>query len=163
MAQRAAVLVEHVVLGAHVQALAGLEAEDRRCTVERSPRVAGHTVRMRQAFVHHAELELAADEDTAAPGAAVTVELCGHWEHEPPCPVAAHHTAAERDGELVRLRVLFATEPDREAEVRGRIERALRTAWPVRRAWTGEVTGPDIEHGRRIAQPGEPGTISPNS
>ena len=28
------------------------------------------------------------DADVRAPGAAVTVVLCGHWDHEPPCPLA---------------------------------------------------------------------------
>ena len=38
--------------------------------------------------------------DVRAPGAAVTVALCGHWEHEP-CPLAPHHVSAhENDGEL---------------------------------------------------------------
>ena len=30
------------------------------------------------------------DADVQAPGAAVTVALCGHWEHEPPGPLAPH-------------------------------------------------------------------------
>jgi hypothetical protein len=106
---------------------------------------------MREAFVNSAELEIPADADTASPGAAITVELCGHWEHPPPCPVAPHHIATDRDGDLVRLRVLFVTEPEREAEIRARIEQALGTAWTLRRAWADEVTGPDVEHGRRIA------------
>ena len=36
-----------------------------------------------------------APADDGAPGAAVTVALCGHWEHPPPCPLAPHHTRAE--------------------------------------------------------------------
>ena len=36
-----------------------------------------------------AELLLADDTDPAAPGAAVTVALCGHWEHEGSLSVAA--------------------------------------------------------------------------
>jgi len=63
--------------------------------------------------------------DVRAPGGAITVALCGHWEHEPPCPLAPHSTGAQRSGDQVRLRVLFATEPSAEAEVRGRIEAAL--------------------------------------
>ena len=44
------------------------------------------------AFVHEAFLSMAPGNDIAAPGAAITVELCGRWEHEPPCPLAPHHT-----------------------------------------------------------------------
>ncbi len=66
-----------------------------------------------------------AQGDTRAPGAAITVALCGHWEHEPPCPIAPHNTTAERvDGE-VHLRMLFVVEPAREDEVRDRIRAAL--------------------------------------
>jgi len=32
-----------------------------------------------------AEVRLDSGTDPAAVGAAVTVELCGHWEHEGPC------------------------------------------------------------------------------
>jgi hypothetical protein len=45
------------------------------------------------------------DADMRAPGAAVTVALCGHWDHEPPCPLAPHHVRVdEDDGELRVLR-----------------------------------------------------------
>jgi hypothetical protein len=80
---------------------------------------------MRQAFVHDAVVTMDPDGDTRAPGAAITVALCGHWEHEPPCPLAPHHTDAHRSGDRVRLRVLFAAEPAAEAQVRSRIEAAL--------------------------------------
>ncbi len=59
---------------------------------------------MRQVFAHEAELFMAPDGDIQAPGAAVTVGLCGHWDHEPPCPLAPHHTEANRLGGVVHLR-----------------------------------------------------------
>ncbi|HEX8093261.1 hypothetical protein [Jatrophihabitans sp.] len=89
---------------------------------------------MRQAFAHDAELAMPDTAADGAPGAAITVALCGHWEHQPPCPLAPHHTRADRDGDTVRLRILFATEPERVEEVRRRIEQALRA---------GEVPVPD--------------------
>lgn len=89
---------------------------------------------MRTAFAQDAVLVVEADGDVRAPGAAVTVALCGHWEHQPPCPLAAHHTFAERFGAEVRLRVLFAAEPSDEAEVRARIQSALDE---------GRLDGPD--------------------
>ncbi|MFG2054453.1 hypothetical protein ACGFI9_10495 [Micromonospora sp. NPDC048930] len=89
---------------------------------------------MRQGYAHRAVLGMTPDADDRAPGAAVTVALCGHWEHEPPCPVAAHHTGVERVGDEVRLRILFATEPHLEQRVRRDIDRALAR---------GELAGPD--------------------
>ena len=77
---------------------------------------------MRQAFAHQALIELAGDEQ--APGAAVTVALCGHWEHEPPCPVPHRSDVARSDDGLV-VRVLFACEPVDEGGVRASVEQAL--------------------------------------
>lgn len=85
---------------------------------------------MRQAFAHEAVLVMEPGADEAAPGAAVTVALCGHWDHEPPCPLSPHRVHVERaDGEL-HVRVLFAAEPEAEGEVRRRIELALSGRWP---------------------------------
>lgn len=89
---------------------------------------------MRRAYVHEAVLVMQPDADLRAPGAAITAALCGHWEHEPPCPLAAHHTRAERVGVRVLLRTLFATEPATEHVVRGRIDLALAA---------GRMQGPD--------------------
>ncbi|MET9735752.1 hypothetical protein ABZZ79_35545 [Streptomyces sp. NPDC006458] len=118
---------------------------------------------MRQAFVHDAVVLMAEDDDVRAPGAAVTVALCGHWEHEPPCPLAPHHTTAERDGDEVRLRILFAADPAAEAEVRRRIEEALSrarldgpdgvtTRWEFRGARPGLVRDEEAEHARRLLE-----------
>ncbi|MEH1056679.1 hypothetical protein V6U89_15875 [Micromonospora sp. CPCC 206171] len=105
---------------------------------------------MRQGFAHQAVLDMAPDADPGAPGAAITTVLCGHWEHEPPCPVASHHTRAERSGGEVRLHILFATEPHREERVRQDIDRALAR---------GELRGPDGGTTRwrlRLSGPSEP-------
>ena len=104
---------------------------------------------MRQPFAHDAVITLAPDADIAAPGGAVTAELCGHWEHPPPCPLAPHHTAAQRRGAQVHLRILFATEPEREAEVRARIGRALAT-WEVRSSAAGAVRQEEQAHAGRL-------------
>jgi hypothetical protein len=68
---------------------------------------------------------------TDGPGAAVTVALCGHRDHKPPCPLAPHRVDASRAGGEVRVRVLFATEPDNEPEVRRRIEQTLSGQVPL--------------------------------
>ncbi|GAB7110247.1 hypothetical protein JCM4814A_85620 [Streptomyces phaeofaciens JCM 4814] len=96
-----------------------------------------------------------------APGAAVTVALCGRGEHEPPCPLAPHHTTAERSGDDVCLRVLFVADPADEAEVRGRIEAALSRArldgpdgvtthWRPRRARPGLARQDETAHAERL-------------
>ncbi len=79
----------------------------------------------REPFAHDAVLVMDPAQDDRAPGGAITVALCGSWEHEPPCPLAPHHTRAERDGEEVRLRILFAADPDDEQRVRATIDDAL--------------------------------------
>ena len=128
---------------------------------------------MRKAFAHDAVVTMGAEGDVRAPGAAITVALCGHWEHEPPCPLAPHHTEARRSedqdsgaqdsGAQVQLRVLFAAEPAAEAEVRGRIEAALAepgltgpdgvaTRWQLRSAQPGLLRADEAAHAERLIQ-----------
>ena len=107
----------------------------------------------RRAFAHDAVVAMNADADPAAPGGAITTALCGHWEHEPPCPLAPHHTAARRDGRNdVVLRILFATEPDREREVRMLINQALGAQWEVRRSGAGVVQPAERAHADRLVR-----------
>jgi hypothetical protein len=108
---------------------------------------------MRQAFVQEAVLLMEPYADVRAPGAAVTVALCGHWDHEPPCPLAPHHVSANEDNGELRVRILFAAEPDREGEVRHLIEKALSgqlkfpdgftTPWQLRSSWPSELSAED--------------------
>jgi len=88
----------------------------------------------RRAFAHAAVLALQPGADRRAPGGAVTLALCGSWEHEPPCPLAPHHTAVEGPDDALDVRVVFAVHADAEDEVRRRIDGALAG---------GEITGPD--------------------
>jgi hypothetical protein len=80
---------------------------------------------MRKAFAHDAVLRSEPGLDHRAPGGAVTLALCGSLDHEPPCPLAAHHTTVEADGPLLRVRILFATEDADEERVRGLVDGAL--------------------------------------
>jgi hypothetical protein len=116
---------------------------------------------MRQAYAHDAVVIMSPDGDVRAPGGAITVELCGRIDHEPPCPVAAHHTHAERAGDQVRLRILFATEPDRSGDVRLRIDRALgagtfvgpdgtMTTWQLRDSRPATVARAEQDHATRL-------------
>ncbi|GAA0803288.1 hypothetical protein [Spirilliplanes yamanashiensis] len=106
---------------------------------------------MRTAFAHDAVLSFAADGDEREPGAVVTAALCGRVEHEPPCPLAAHHTAAARDGDAVRLRILFACAPADEPEVRRRIGTALSARWPVLSSGASPVRPEESAHAARLA------------
>jgi hypothetical protein len=101
----------------------------------------------RQAYVHEAVLALDENEDPRRPGAVVTVELCGHWEHEGPCRWPHHTSATSADDELV-VRTTLACEPSEREEVVGRVASALRSAdgWRVLRA--AEVSPTDDERAR---------------
>jgi len=117
---------------------------------------------MRRPFAHEAVLSMEGDGDLRAPGAAITVALCGHWEHEPPCPLAPHHTAAQRVDADVHVRTLFAVEPAREGEVRERIRAALaggrlvdgegrQSRWSLRSSGPAPVRPREAAHARRLA------------
>ena len=91
----------------------------------------------------------------------MTTALCGHWEHEPPCPLAPHHTNARRSERHVVLRILFAAEPDRVDDVRSRIDAALgsghlrgpdgvTTHWALIRSGPGVVRPEERAHAGRL-------------
>ena len=117
---------------------------------------------MRESFAHDARAVLTSDEpDERALGAAVTRALCGTWEHDGPCPLAAHHTGTLRDGDDVTLRILFAAEPREEPRVRSLIHGALAggvlegsdgvtTRWRLVAAGPGVVRADEREHAGRL-------------
>jgi hypothetical protein len=117
---------------------------------------------VRQAFVHDAVLVLEPEAGQETPGASVTVALCGHWDHEPPCPLAPHHVRTEHVGDELHVRVLFAAEPEDETEVRRRIELALSgqwrfpdgftTPWHLRRSRPGQVSPQEQLHAERLVR-----------
>jgi hypothetical protein len=79
---------------------------------------------MKQPFVHRAEIILDVDADSAAPGGAVTIALCGSWDHAGACrwPHYSQATWGEGRGEL---RVVFVADAGEEAAVRNLIDKAL--------------------------------------
>lgn len=83
-------------------------------------------------FELEAEVVLRAGADPAAVGAAVTVAVCGHWDHEGPCRWP-HHSEIDAEREPARFRTVFAADQAEAPEVRERIEAALRgdPAWRV--------------------------------
>jgi hypothetical protein len=108
----------------------------------------------RTPFAHDAVVAMDPTEDDRAPGAAVTVALCGSWDHEPPCPLAPHFTGAERAGEEVRLRILFAAEPDDEPRVRALIDGALADGegWRLVSAGASAVQPAEADHAARLVR-----------
>lgn len=108
----------------------------------------------RTGYAHDAVVILDPGGDPRAPGGAITVALCGHWDHEPPCPLAPHHTdATPEDDGAVRIRVLFAAEPDDEERVRALIGEALSS---------GRLTGPDGRVTRWMVKSSAAGTLRPD-
>ncbi|GAA1199557.1 hypothetical protein [Pseudonocardia alaniniphila] len=87
-------------------------------------------------YAHRAVLVVPEDEETAAPGGAITTELCGRWEHEPPCRYPHVTEVVARDADRVTVRTLFACEPAEVVSVRARISDALDR-------WTVLDEGPD--------------------
>ena len=105
---------------------------------------------MKQSFVQCAEVLLQPDADTAGPGGAVTLRLCGSWDHPGPCRWP-HHTAADWNGLHGKVRVVFTASAEEEAEVRLLITRALAG---------GECAGPDGRSSRWTATVQGHGTLS---
>lgn len=115
---------------------------------------------MRQAFAHDAVLSMNPEADERTPGAAVTVALCGHWEHEPPCALSPHHVHVERVENDLRVRVLFAAEPETEREVRRRIDQALSgqwefpdgftTPWRLLESRPGDLSPEEVDQAQRL-------------
>jgi len=117
----------------------------------------------RAAYAHDAVVVLDPGGDPRAPGGAITVALCGHWDHEPPCPLAPHHTDASPEGDdTFRVRVLFAAEPADEERVRSLIGQALSsgrlagpdgrvTRWMVESSSASSVRPDESDHAARLA------------
>lgn len=91
---------------------------------------------MGKAFVHAEAVRLADGDDERAPGGAITVALCGHWEHQGECRWP-HFTTVAREGDVLEVRTEFDAPPEEEAMVRERTRAALAA---------GAQVGPD---GRR--------------
>ena len=75
--------------------------------------------------MHQALIRAGSSFDARAPGGAVTVALCGTLNHDGPCPLAPHHTSTSLIDDLIAVRIVFATEPEREGMVRQYVDTAL--------------------------------------
>jgi hypothetical protein len=111
---------------------------------------------VREAFVHDAVVTMRSGGSPNALGGAITLALCGSWDHPPPCSLAPHYVTNTSTGETVMLRVLFATEPVNEQRVRSLIGEALATGqlavpdggvatWQLRSAAPGSIRADEEE------------------
>jgi hypothetical protein len=105
---------------------------------------------MREAFAHEAVLGMELGRPPGC-GSSDHRGAVRALKHEPSCPVAPHHSRADRIGDDVRVRTLFATKPERVHAVRELIDRALsggqlhgpdgaRTRWQLRSSQQGIVS-----------------------
>lgn len=110
------------------------------------------------AFAIDATVELEEGADPAAIGAAITVELCGHWEHVGSCRWPHHTAVVEVDRPTARVRVVASPGSERRA-VEERILRALATGqapgggagWSLRSAEPVEIRPDEVPLATRLA------------
>jgi hypothetical protein len=120
----------------------------------------------RKAFVHAATVELGDPADPAAIGAAITAELCGHWEHPIGCRWPHNTSVHGVDRGVANIRTVFVARPGDEAQVRSGIARAVRSGLlehdGLTHAWTVVREGPstplpdELELADRIGSTPEP-------
>ena len=105
----------------------------------------------RHAYVQEAELWLESGADPAAVGGAVTTALCGHSEHDGPCRWP-HNNEIDAAEAVASFRTLFVAPAADEAEVRAKIERALRDAsgWALLRTGKRPVTAAERPLAERL-------------
>jgi len=115
----------------------------------------------RKAFVHDAVVAMQSGGSPNAPGGAITLALCGGWDHPPPCSLAPHYVTNTPTGQSLTLRVLFATEPVNEQRVRALIGEALVTGrlqgpdggvaiWQLRSESAGEIRADEEDHAAHL-------------
>ena len=107
----------------------------------------------RKAFAFEALLELEPGTDTRAPGGAVTVALCGSWEHDGPCRWP-HHTDIDAATSPARLRTVVVSDDQTESDVVARVVGALRAdpRWSVSACGRHEIAPDERALADRLLQ-----------
>jgi len=105
---------------------------------------------MKRTFMQCAEVLLEPDADARAPGGAVTLALCGSWDHAGACRWP-HETSATWDERQGHVRVVFVAGEDEEKQVRDLITQSLAG---------GECVGPDGKRSRWAATGHGAGVVS---
>jgi hypothetical protein len=107
------------------------------------------------------DLELHSGADRRAPGAAVTVALCGHWEHDGACRWP-HNSRIDDSRVPARLRTVAIVDEPSVAEVLRRMEDGLRAApdWTVLAFHVGDIAEDERPLADRLlsAPRGRPGS-----
>jgi hypothetical protein len=115
----------------------------------------GHHFRVedRHALAVDVELVLNPGEDSRAPGAEVTVALCGHWQHNGPCRWP-HNSRIHTGADAARLRTVVVVPDDERSQIVRLIELALRAddRWSVLAFATGPITDAEQPLAARLAQ-----------
>jgi hypothetical protein len=90
-----------------------------------------------------ADCVLEPDADERALGGAVTVALCGHWDHEGPCRWPHHNESSNDADGITHVRTTVTLAEADDAEVHRRFHDALAA---------GDLTGPDgtVSRWRRV-------------
>ena len=111
----------------------------------------------RRAFAFDAVLEMEPGTDTRAPGGAVTVALCGAWDHDGPCRWP-HYSEIDTGSVPARLRTVVVTDDETAAEVITRIENALRSdpGWTVTSCEPGDIAPGERALAERLMNPRTP-------
>jgi hypothetical protein len=101
-----------------------------------------------------AVLELVDGTDPRAPGGAVTVALCGSWEHEGACRWP-HNSRLDSTVTPARLRTVVVVDDAERDDVIARVEAALRADehWSVVSFAVGSVHADEHALAARMATP----------
>ena len=105
--------------------------------------------------VLHAEVAFGSAADPRAPGGAVTVALCGSWEHEGSCRWP-HHTAVDSAATPSHVRVVYVVDDDELEQVRSMIESALSSGdgWDTVAVREGTLTAEESALAERLRSTG---------
>jgi hypothetical protein len=115
-------------------------------------------VTTRAPFVHAATLTAGNHADPDALGGAVTEALCGRSDHEGPCRWP-HNNAVASGAGSTQIRIVFIAHESDEAEVRGRIETALRNVdgWTLAASGVTSLVASEHAQAKRLARtPAQP-------
>ena len=102
-----------------------------------------------------AEVAFGSGADPRAPGGAVTVALCGSWEHDGSCRWP-HHTAVDSAATPSHVRVVYVVDDDELEQVRSMIESALASGdgWDTVAVREGTLTAEESALAERLRSTG---------
>jgi hypothetical protein len=101
--------------------------------------------------VHQADITFAPGADARAPGGAVTIALCGSWDHEGSCRWP-HQTSVEVSTTPATVRVVYVVDDEELGHVRRMIESALTSGddWDTLAIGEATLTADETTLTRRL-------------